>query len=75
MAKMLGVPEVAEQLGVTPRRVHAMIKTGMLKAKKLARDWFIHPDDLAAAKADREVKRAANGLKGGRPPRSEDATT
>ena len=40
----------AKRLGVTQDRVRALIKAGRLPAKKLGRDYFMHPDDLALVK-------------------------
>lgn len=51
--------EAAKELGVTVRRVLAMIKAGSLKAEKRGRDWWIEEPDLDAVRV-RKV---------GRPPR------
>ncbi len=45
---MLTVPQAATALGVTPSRVHALIKCGRLPAEKIGRDWLIREEDLAA---------------------------
>lgn len=39
--------EAAAALGVTPRRVVALIGAGRLPATKLGRDWLIRSTDLA----------------------------
>lgn len=39
--------KAAARLGITPRRVVALIHAGRLPADKEGRDWLIHPDDLA----------------------------
>lgn len=44
----LTTTQAADALGVTPRRVVALIKTGRLKATKFGRDWLINPADLDA---------------------------
>ncbi len=38
---MMSVPEAAKTLGLAPATVRAQIRNGKMKAKKLARDWFI----------------------------------
>jgi excisionase family DNA binding protein len=44
--KLLTTDEVAERLGVTVRRVQAMIKGGRLPAEKMGRDWLVRETDL-----------------------------
>ena len=44
--KLLTTKEVAERLGVTVQRVHALLRTGRLPAEKMGRDYFIREDDL-----------------------------
>lgn len=48
--KLLTTNEVAEKLGVTVRRVQAMIKDGRLEAEKLGRDYLIKESSLEAVK-------------------------
>lgn len=48
--KPIGTAEAARRLGVTADRVRALIKAERLPAKKLGRDWFIEPEDLALVK-------------------------
>ena len=43
----LTTDQVAERLGITPRRVRALITAGRLKAKKIGRDYLIDSRDLA----------------------------
>jgi excisionase family DNA binding protein len=43
----LTTQQVAKELGVTPRRVRALIAAGRLKAKKIGRDHLIDSRDLA----------------------------
>lgn len=38
--------EAATRLGVSARRVQAMIKAGRLPAQKVGRDWLIKEKDL-----------------------------
>jgi excisionase family DNA binding protein len=42
----LTTKEVAQKLGVTVRRVQAMIQSGRLPAKKFGRDFMISANDL-----------------------------
>jgi len=44
---MLISSQAAKALGVSPRRVLALIKSGRLPAQKLGRDWIINSKDLA----------------------------
>jgi excisionase family DNA binding protein len=46
MAKLITTKEAAKELGVTVRRVQALIKAGRLRAKKMGRDWIIRMADL-----------------------------
>jgi excisionase family DNA binding protein len=43
---LLTTNEVAARLGVTVKRVQAMIRDGRLPAAKMGRDYFIKEDDL-----------------------------
>lgn len=43
---MLTTKEVAERLGVTVRRVQALIQDGNLPAEKVGRDYLIKEKDL-----------------------------
>ena len=43
----LTTEQVAQRLGITPRRVRALITAGRLKAKKIGRDYLIDSRDLA----------------------------
>lgn len=43
---MLTATQAAALLGITPRRVRALIKAGRLPAAKFGRDWLITPTDL-----------------------------
>lgn len=47
--QLLNTTEAAEKLGVSVRRVRALIEEGKLKAKKLGRDYIIAQSDLATA--------------------------
>ncbi len=53
---LLTTNEVAERLGVTLPRVHALIKDGRLPAEKMGRDYFIKESDLVLV-ADRKAGR------------------
>jgi excisionase family DNA binding protein len=61
MAKetMLTTPEVAERLGVTVRRVQALIKDGRLPSQQFGRDHLIKESDL----------KLVENRKPGRPPK------
>lgn len=53
---MLTTQEAATNLGVTIRRIRALIQAGRLKAVKHGRDWDIDPADLEAVR-ERQVGR------------------
>lgn len=55
---MLTTQRAAERLGISVRRVQALIKSSQLPATKLGRDWVIRADDLEAfAKLPRHTGR------------------
>jgi excisionase family DNA binding protein len=54
--KMLTTKEVAERLGVSVRRVHALIQDGRLPAQKYGRDYLIEEKDLKLV-TERKVGR------------------
>lgn len=58
--KTLSTEEAAKILGITPRRVLALIKAGRLPAEKWARDWRIAASDLARVER-RKVGRPRKG--------------
>ena len=43
---MLTTKEVADRLGITMRRVQALVQTGKLPAQKFGRDYMIKEKDL-----------------------------
>jgi excisionase family DNA binding protein len=60
---LLTTNEVAERLGVTVQRIHALIKSGRLPAQKMGRDYFIQEEDLRLVeerKSGRPRKEAVN---------------
>jgi len=60
MAKtMLTTPQVAERLGVTVRRVQALIHDGRLPSQQFGRDHLIDEHDLAMV-MDRKPGRPTN---------------
>src|SRR5215831_10999710 len=61
--KLITTEEAAARLGVTKRRVQAMIRSGRLLAEKMGRDWFIKEEDLALV-ADRKPGRPPAAKKG-----------
>ena len=46
MKNLITSKEASEELGVSVRRVVALINAGKLPAKKLGRDWVIRRSDL-----------------------------
>lgn len=42
----LTTKQAAERLGITPRRVQALVTAGRLPAQKIGRDYLIKEDDL-----------------------------
>jgi len=52
----LTTKQVAEKLGITPRRVQALIEAGKLPAQKMGRDYLIREKDLKLVE-DRKVGR------------------
>lgn len=57
---MLTTTQAAAELGITVRRVQALIKAGKLVAVKTGRDWLISPVALNAVrvrKSGRPIKR------------------
>lgn len=58
----LTTKEVAEKLGVSLRRVQAMIEAGRLPATKFGRDYMIKEADLKLVK-DRKVGRPKKNSK------------
>ncbi len=60
----LTTPEVARELGVSLRRVQALIRDGRLRARRFGRAWMVAPTDLDAVRLRPP----------GRPKRATDAT-
>jgi excisionase family DNA binding protein len=54
--EFLTTKQVAEKLGITPRRVQALIEAGKLPAQKIGRDYLIKEKDLKLVE-DRKVGR------------------
>jgi excisionase family DNA binding protein len=54
--EFLTTKQAAERLGITPRRVQALIEAGRLPANKFGRDYMIKEADLNLVK-DRKVGR------------------
>lgn len=55
---LLTVPEVAEKMGLSVRRVQQFVQSGRLKAKKIGRQWFIQRSEyLIFASRPRPVGR------------------
>ena len=49
--------EAAALLGVTPQRVRALIKAGILQAEKFGRDWQIDGESVESRKKAMEQKK------------------
>ena len=58
----LTTKQTAELLGITPRRVQALIEAGRLPAQKFGRDYMINEKDLKLVK-DRKVGRPPKAKK------------
>jgi excisionase family DNA binding protein len=54
----LTTKQVAERLGITPRRVQALVTAGRLPAQKIGRDYLIKEADLKLVEI-RKVGRPA----------------
>ena len=48
--KILTTEEAAKKLGISARRVRALIESGALPAQLLGKTWIIQSDDLAKVK-------------------------
>jgi excisionase family DNA binding protein len=53
---LLGVTQVAEALGVTPRRVRQMLAAGSLSGSRVGRAWAIDADQVSKAKNHRPAR-------------------
>jgi excisionase family DNA binding protein len=51
VSNLLNTTQAAEKLGVSVRRVQALIKKGQLKAERVGRDYLIREKDLQSIKA------------------------
>lgn len=51
--RLLDTSQVAAILGISRRRVEALIVDGRLSAEKVGRDWLIRPEDLDRVKVRR----------------------
>ena len=65
MKDLITTREAAEELGVTPRRVLALIYDDRLPATKVGRDWLINPTHLD------NVRHRPAGYPRGRPRKSQ----
>ena len=54
---MLSVHDAAKRLGVSDRRVRALIDSGRLRAERLGRAWMIDPNALASVHGERLAGR------------------
>ena len=51
------VTQAAALLGITPQRVRALIKAGILEAEKWGRDWQISAESVERRKKAMEQKK------------------
>ena len=57
MGNKLTVTAAAALLGVTPQRVRALIKAGMLEAEKWGRDWQVNAESVEKRRKGMEQKK------------------
>ena len=57
---MISVRDAAERLGVSDRRVRALIESGRLRAQRLGRVWMIEPGALGSVEGERSPGRPLN---------------
>jgi len=57
---LLGTRDAATRLGITPRRVVALIRAGRLPALRVGRSWVIREADLELVKERRRPGRPSN---------------
>lgn len=57
MSTKITVTAAAALLGVTPQRVRALIKAGMLEAEKFGRDWQIDAESVEIRRKAMEQKK------------------
>ena len=57
MGNKITVTAAAALLGVTPQRVRALIKAGILQAEKFGRDWQIDGESVESRKKAMEQKK------------------
>jgi len=51
--KILTIKQAADKLGLTPGRIHQLIKAGKIKASKFGSVWAIQETDLDNARWNR----------------------
>ena len=49
---MHSVPEAAKILGLAPATLRQQIRNGKLKARKISRDWYLTPEEVARYAAE-----------------------
>ncbi len=52
------LPEAARSLGIAPATLRAQVRLGKIKATKLARDWFISPEEVERYRIENRRKPA-----------------
>ena len=57
MGNNITVTQAAARLGVTPQRVRALIKSGVLEAEKFGRDWQISAESVEIRRKAMEQKK------------------
>lgn len=61
---LITTKQAAEHLGVSVKRVTALIRSGRLPAEKVGRDWLINARDLSKV-TERKTGRPKKGAKSG----------
>lgn len=60
MPQLIGLPEAARRLGLHPKHLQLLARTGKIAAEKVGRDWLVTPEEV-------ERYRTAPKHQGGRP--------
>lgn len=55
---VIGATALANLMGWTRGNVHARIRTGSIKARKIGTDWFIAPDEVKRLQAEKKLREA-----------------
>lgn len=55
--RLISLKEAADQFPISYSQLRRLARTGRLAARRLGRDWFTTPDDVAAYLANAELRR------------------